>query len=143
MLWQNHIKGFKNFLKIERGLSGNSVEAYVRDAEKLFQFFGEKKTVLQLKDEDIHNFLSYLNDLGLSNTSQSRILSGLKAFFEYLIIEKEIISDPTELISSPKITRKLPETLHLHEIEAMLNCIDLSTPEGPRNKAIVEVMYSC
>jgi integrase/recombinase XerD len=143
MHWQNHIKGFKNFLKIERGLSGNSVDAYMRDAEKLFQFFGEKKTVLQLNDEDIHNFLGYLNELGLSNTSQSRILSGLKAFFEYLIIEKEIISDPTDLISSPKITRKLPETLHLHEIESMLNCIDLSTPEGPRNKAIVEVMYSC
>jgi integrase/recombinase XerD len=141
--WNNHLRGFKNFLKLERGLSGNSVESYMRDAEKLAQFCGEAKSPSSLKDEDIHNFLVFLNDLGLSATSQARILSGIKAFFEYLIVEKTIQSDPTELISSPKITRKLPETLHLHEIEAMLSSIHLSTPEGPRNKAIIEVMYSC
>ena len=143
MTWLDHIKNFKNYLKLERGLSGNSVESYVRDAEKLFQFCGEEKKLAHLKDEDIHNFLVFLNDLGLSATSQARILSGIKAFFEYLFIEKVIISDPTELISSPRITRKLPETLHLHEIEAMMASIDLSTTEGPRNKAIIEVMYSC
>lgn len=143
MTWLHHIKNFKNYLKLERGLSGNSVESYVRDAEKLFQFCGEEKKLSYLKDEDIHNFLVFLNDLGLSATSQARILSGIKAFFEYLFIEKVIISDPTELISSPRITRKLPETLHLHEIEAMMANIDLSTSEGPRNKAIIEVMYSC
>lgn len=143
MTWLDHIKGFKNYLKLERGLSGNSVESYVRDAEKLFQFCGEEKKLAHLKDEDIHNFLVFLNDLGLSATSQARILSGIKAFFEYLFIEKIIISDPTELISSPRITRKLPETLHLHEIETMMDSIDLSTTEGPRNKAIIEVMYSC
>jgi integrase/recombinase XerD len=143
MTWLDHIRNFKNYLKLERGLSGNSVESYVRDAEKLFQFCGEEKKIAFLKDEDIHNFLVFLNDLGLSATSQARILSGIKAFFEYLFIEKVIISDPTELISSPRITRKLPETMHLHEIEAMMANIDLSTPEGPRNKAIIEVMYSC
>jgi integrase/recombinase XerD len=143
MTWLDHIKNFKNYLKLERGLSGNSVESYVRDAEKLFQFCGEEKKLAHLKDEEIHNFLVFLNDLGLSATSQARILSGIKAFFEYLFIEKVIISDPTELISSPRITRKLPETLHLHEIEAMMASIDLSTTEGPRNKAIIEVMYSC
>jgi integrase/recombinase XerD len=143
MTWLDHIRNFKNYLKLERGLSGNSVESYVRDAEKLFQFCGEEKKIAFLKDEDIHNFLVFLNDLGLSATSQARILSGIKAFFEYLFIEKIIISDPTELISSPRITRKLPETMHLHEIEAMMANIDLSTPEGPRNKAIIEVMYSC
>jgi len=143
MTWLDHIRNFKNYLKLERGLSGNSVESYVRDAEKLFQFCGEEKKIAFLKDEDIHNFLVFLNDLGLSATSQARILSGIKAFFEYLFIEKIIITDPTELISSPRITRKLPETLHLHEIEAMMANIDLSTPEGPRNKAIIEVMYSC
>jgi integrase/recombinase XerD len=143
MTWLDHIRNFKNYLKLERGLSGNSVESYVRDAEKLFQFCGEEKKIAFLKDEDIHNFLVFLNDLGLSATSQARILSGIKAFFEYLFIEKIIISDPTELISSPRITRKLPETMHLHEIEAMMDSIDLSTPEGPRNKAIIEVMYSC
>jgi integrase/recombinase XerD len=143
MTWLHHIKNFKNYLKLERGLSGNSVESYVRDAEKLFQFCGEEKKLAYLKDEDIHYFLVFLNELGLSATSQARILSGIKAFFEYLFIEKVIISDPTELISSPRITRKLPETLHLHEIEAMMDRIDLSTSEGPRNKAIIEVMYSC
>lgn len=143
MTWLDHIKNFKNYLKLERGLSGNSVESYVRDAEKLFQFCGEAKSIANLKDEDIHNFLVFLNDLGLSATSQARILSGIKAFFEFLFVEKLIIADPTELISSPRITRKLPETLHLHEIEAMMASIDLSTPEGPRNKAIIEVMYSC
>lgn len=143
MTWLDHIKGFKNYLKLERGLSGNSVESYVRDAEKLFKFCGEAKSVANLKDEDIHNFLVFLNELGLSATSQARILSGIKAFFEYLFIEKIVISDPTELISSPRITRKLPETLHLHEIEAMMASIGLSTTEGPRNKAIIEVMYSC
>jgi integrase/recombinase XerD len=143
MTWLDHIKNFKNYLKLERGLSGNSVESYVRDAEKLFQFCGETKHIASLKDEDIHNFLVFLNDLGLSATSQARILSGIKAFFEFLFIEKLIIAEPTELISSPRITRKLPETLHLHEIEAMMASIDLSTPEGPRNKAIIEVMYSC
>jgi integrase/recombinase XerD len=141
--WNDHLRGFKNFLKLERGLSGNSVESYMRDGEKLAQFCGGAKSPSSLKDEDIHNFLVFLNDIGLSATSQARILSGIKAFFEYLIVEKTIHSDPTELISSPKITRKLPETLHLHEIEAMLSSIDLSTPEGPRNKAIIEVMYSC
>jgi integrase/recombinase XerD len=143
MTWLDHIRNFKNYLNLERGFSGNSVESYVRDAEKLFQFCGEEKKIAFLKDEDIHNFLVFLNDLGLSATSQARILSGIKAFFEYLFIEKIIISDPTELISSPRITRKLPETMHLHEIEAMMDSIDLSTPEGPRNKAIIEVMYSC
>jgi integrase/recombinase XerD len=143
MTWLDHIRNFKNYLKLERGLSGNSVESYVRDAEKLFQFCGEEKKIAFLKDEDIHNFLVFLNDLGLSANSQARILSGIKAFFEYLFIEKIIITDPTELISSPRITRKLPETMHLHEIEAMMANIDLSTPEGPRNKAIIEVMYSC
>jgi integrase/recombinase XerD len=143
MLWLDQIKGFKNYLKLERGLSENSVESYVRDAQKLFQFCGETKNMRNLTDEDIHNFLVYLNDLGLSATSQARILSGIKAFFEFLFIEKVIDNDPTQLTSSPRITRKLPETLHLHEIEAMMTAIDLSTPEGPRNKAIIEVMYSC
>lgn len=143
MTWAEHIRGFKNYLKLERGLSGNSVDSYFRDAEKLHQFCGEEKPPGNLKDEDIHNFLVLLNELGFTATSQARILSGIKAFFEYLCIEKIIISDPTELISSPRITRKLPETLHLHEIESMIAMIDLSTAEGPRNKAIIEVMYSC
>jgi integrase/recombinase XerD len=144
--WQTEIIGFKNFLKLERGLSLNSVESYVKDAEKLFQFSTIKKLnkkPWQITEEDIQAFLKFLFDLNLAANSQARILSGVKAFYEYLILEKFTETDPTALISSPKIIRKLPETLHYHEIEAILGSIDLSTPEGTRNKAIIETMYSC
>ena len=92
---------------------------------------------------DIHDFLVFLNELGLAANSQARILSGIKAFYEFLILENLSQIDPTSLISAPKIIRKLPETLHYHEIESMLSMIDLSTPQGTRNKAIIETMYSC
>jgi integrase/recombinase XerD len=144
--WQTEIIGFKNFLKLERGLSLNSVESYVKDAEKLFQFSTIKKLnkkPWQITEEDVQAFLKFLFNLNLAANSQARILSGVKAFYEYLILEKFTETDPTALISSPKIIRKLPETLHYHEIEAILGTIDLSTPEGTRNKAIIETMYSC
>ncbi len=131
---------------LERGLSSNSVSSYVQDAEKLFQFTQIKKInkkPSEIISDDVDSFLIFLNQMELAANSQARILSGIKAFFEYLIIEGKISKDPTELISGPKITRKLPETLHFHEIEAMIVAIDVSTPEGVRNKAILECMYSC
>jgi integrase/recombinase XerD len=146
MDWSFELNGFKNFLKLERGLAENSVEAYLRDTQKLFQFSELKqlsKKPGELKTDDIHLFLVFLNELGLEANSQARILSGIKAFYEFLNIEKLAKHDPTQLIDSPKITRKLPETLHYHEIEQMLGMIDLSKPEGPRNKAMIEVIYSC
>lgn len=146
MDWLKEIKGFKNFLKLERGLSINSIESYIKDAQKLFQFQEIKnlnKKPQDINANDIHDFLVFLNDLQLAANSQARILSGIKAFFEYLILENITQTDPTSLISAPKIIRKLPETLHYHEIESMLALIDLSSPQGTRNKAIIETMYSC
>ncbi len=146
MNWLKEIRGFKNFLKLERGLSINSIESYIKDTQKLFQFQEIKNLNKKPEDinaNDIHDFLVFLNDLHLAANSQARILSGIKAFFEYLILENLTQTDPTSLISAPKIIRKLPETLHYHEIEAMLSLIDLSSPQGTRNKAIIETMYSC
>jgi integrase/recombinase XerD len=144
--WKDDIVAFRNFLILEKGLSENSVLAYQRDVEKLYQYFELKKNTKKATEviqEDIEHFLVFLNELYLQANSQSRILSGIKAFYEYLSIENKITNDPTYLISAPKITRKLPETLHFHEIEKMISGIDLSTSEGTRNKAIVETLYSC
>lgn len=146
MEWFSEIKSFKNFLKLERGLSINSIEAYIKDTQKLFQFQEIKnlnKKPADMNANDIHDFLVFLNDLSLASNSQARILSGIKAFYEFLILENFTQTDPTSLISAPKIIRKLPETLHYHEIESMLSLIDLSSPQGTRNKAIIETMYSC
>ena len=146
MEWFSEIKSFKNFLKLERGLSINSIEAYIKDTQKLFQFQEIKnlnKKPSDINANEIHDFLVFLNDLHLAANSQARILSGIKAFYEYLILENLTQTDPTSLISAPKIIRKLPETLHYHEIESMLSLIDLSSPQGTRNKAIIETMYSC
>ena len=146
MEWFSEIKSFKNFLKLERGLSINSIEAYIKDTQKLFQFQeinNLNKKPSDINANEIHDFLVFLNDLHLAANSQARILSGIKAFYEYLILENLTQTDPTSLISAPKIIRKLPETLHYHEIESMLSLIDLSSPQGTRNKAIIETMYSC
>ncbi|MFM7852858.1 MAG: site-specific tyrosine recombinase XerD [Flammeovirgaceae bacterium] len=145
MNWRSHIKQFENYLALERSLSHNSIEAYVRDVEKLQQFVAinqwnispEKITPKHLRD-----FLQHLNELGMSAYSQARILSGLKAFYKYLLFEELISADPTALLEGPKIGRKLPDTLDYIEIEKLLAAIDLSTPEGGRNRAMLEVLYS-
>jgi integrase/recombinase XerD len=143
MNWQPSIKKFGQYLKLERGLAQNSVEAYTKDVEKLGQFQNFEKPIAEISEHDIHDFLVFLNDMQLAANSQARILSGVKAFFEFCLLEKLIFTDPTQLIDSPKTLRKLPETLHYHEIENIIAAIDLSTPEGPRNKAIIETLYSC
>ncbi|MBX2953435.1 MAG: site-specific tyrosine recombinase XerD [Leadbetterella sp.] len=142
MLWPEALPAFKNFLKLERGLAENSVESYLRDIAKLASFLQEGVAPEAVSEEDIHRFLAFLTDIGMSSTSQARILSGLKAFFEFLRIERRRDTDPTYLIAAPRLTRKLPEVLQVSEIEDMLGCIDHSTPEGTRNRAILEVMYS-
>jgi integrase/recombinase XerD len=140
--WLIEIRAFRNYLKLERGLAENSLVSYIRDVEKLASFLNDTSWVYNVTDTELSKFLVFLNDCGLAATSQARILSGLKAFFEYLLLEKKIQINPTELLSTPKTQRKLPDTLHLHEIEAMLATLDQNTPEGVRNKAIIEVMYS-
>jgi integrase/recombinase XerD len=140
--WQTEIRAFRNFLKLERGLAENSLLSYTRDVEKLASFLKEDTFVYKVADTHLSEFLVFLNECGLAATSQARILSGLKAFFEYQLLEKKIEIDPTDLLSTPKTQRKFPDTLHLHEIEAMISTLDQSTAEGVRNKAIIEVMYS-
>lgn len=144
MGWYNAIEDYINFLRLEKSLSENSVAAYRTDMEKL-RLFAEAKGVEpeSLQRTDLEEFLAHLHELGLNKRSQSRILSGIRGFFKYLLLEEVIDSDPTELIDSPKIGRKLPEVLSVAEIDAMEAAIDLSKPDGHRNKAIIETLYSC
>ncbi|MFM8348020.1 MAG: site-specific integrase, partial [Bacteroidota bacterium] len=145
MNWQPHIKGFRNYLKLERSLSANSLEAYGRDVIKLSQYLelsGINLPPSAIKANHLKGFLEYLNELGLSAYSQARIISGLRAFFRYLLAEELADHDPTELIEGPRLGRKLPDTLDYPEIEKILSVIDLSKPEGMRNRAMLETLYS-
>jgi integrase/recombinase XerD len=144
MGWSNAIDDYINFLRLEKSLSENSIAAYRTDMEKLC-LFAEGKGIEpeSLQRTDLEEFLAQLHDMGLNKRSQSRILSGVRGFFKYLLLEEVIDSDPTELIDSPKIGRKLPEVLSVVEIDAMEAAIDLSKPDGHRNKAIIETLYSC
>jgi len=144
MGWSNAIDDYINFLRLEKSLSENSIAAYRTDMEKLC-LFAEGKGIEpeSLQRTDLEEFLAQLHDLGLNKRSQSRILSGVRGFFKYLLLEEVIDTDPTELIDSPKIGRKLPEVLSVAEIDALESAIDLSKPDGHRNKAIIETLYSC
>lgn len=144
MSWNRYIKDFVSFLKIERGLAENSVLAYQNDVKKLQDFSESSKLEVQdITFDHLKNFVKELYDLGLSARSQSRIISGIKQFFNYLVLENEIATDPSELIDMPKIGQKLPEVLSIDEIDALIDAIDLSKNEGHRNKAILETLYSC
>lgn len=146
MLDNSIIKHFLIYIRLEQSLSDNSVAAYQHDIELFRQYIESIDSSMSIKDihqEEIESFLSYLYELGFSASSQARIISGLKKFFKYLMIEKLISSNPTELISSPNIGRYLPDVLSYEEICSMIECIDLSQPLGHRNKAIIEVLYGC
>jgi integrase/recombinase XerD len=146
MNFQSYINGFKSYLKLERSLSANSINAYVSDVEKLFQYLAtlpKGEQLQELKLVHLRSFLVWLNDLGVQASTQARIISGLKAFFGYLFEEQIIKDNPTALLETPKLVRKLPDTLSIHDIDKMISMIDASTPEGMRNKAIIEVLYSC
>jgi integrase/recombinase XerD len=145
-MWQSYIKHFKNYLRLERSLSGHSVEAYVHDADKLREYaelHGLASSPTDISEEHVLGLLRYLTELGLSAHTQARILSGIKAFFKYLLLENIIQEDPSELVESPRLPRKLPDVLSYPEIVRMLDAIDHATPEGTRNRAILEVLYSC
>jgi integrase/recombinase XerD len=142
--WNSYIKDFVSFLKIERSLADNSVFAYQNDVLKLRDFaISEKLEVKDIRYDHLKLFIKELYDLGLSARSQARIISGVKQFFHYLLLEKELESDPSELLEMPRIGRKLPEVLTIEEIDLLIATIDLSTNEGHRNKAILETLYSC
>ena len=145
-MWKAYINGFKLYLQLEKSLAVNSLEAYLHDIEKLVQFLQIDHANLspsQIKLKQLREFIVYLNQLGLAANSQARIISGIKSFFHYLLLEDEIKESPAELLESPKLSRKLPDVLDVHEIDAMIACINLSTPEGFRNKVIIETMFSC
>ncbi len=137
------IQLYKQYLKLERSLSPKTVEAYLHDIEKLNDFLDGRKKLEDVKLEDLQDFLASLYDDKISARSQARIISGLKSFYKFMLFDHKITHDPTELLDAPKIGRHLPEVLSIPEIEAILNGIDLSKPEGHRNKAIIEVMYGC
>ena len=145
-MWQADKKGFKAWLQLEKSLSDNSVEAYLQDIEKLTSYFivnNEKKKVSEVTLKDLENFIQWINELGLSVASQARIISGLRSFYKYCVLEQITGTDPTLLLEAPKMQRKLPDILSFAEIERIITAIDHSKPEGGRNKAILETMYSC
>ncbi|MFZ7144499.1 MAG: site-specific tyrosine recombinase XerD [Bacteroidota bacterium] len=146
MSWKSYNMGFKSYLKLERSLSENSVEAYLHDLNMLEQFLIISKQALspsEIKVSHLREFLQWINELGLSARSQARIISGLKGFFKYCLIENIVTDDPSQLLDSPRLGRKLPDTLTVHDINNLINAIDLSKPEGARNKAMLETLYSC
>lgn len=145
MTWEAEIHDYKNFLKLERGLSANSIEAYLRDINKLSSYCQRSEKTIDIKEVTssvITDFLVTLNQMGLSAHSQARIISGIKSFFKFLVLEKRIEDDPTTLVDAPRLGRKLPDTLDIHEIDMLLGAIDHSKPEGARNRAILEILYS-
>jgi len=144
--WENRIKGFKTYLQLERSLSANSVDAYLEDIGKLYQYLLKKKLSIppeKMELSVLEDFVRWVSKKGVNSRTQARIISGVKAFFKYLLVEDVIDKDPTELLESPKIQQKLPDVLSYEEITQLINAIDLSTPEGVRNKAMLEVLYSC
>lgn len=136
--------GFKAYLTLELGLSENSIEAYLNDVAKLNSFSTEvAKDLDQLELEDLFTFMKWLTELGLAERSQARIVSGVKAYYNYLVLEQILDASPAELLEVPKLTRKLPEVLEHNEIEAMLETMDMSKTSSQRDRAIIEIMYSC
>ncbi|MCO6358118.1 site-specific tyrosine recombinase XerD [Roseivirga pacifica] len=145
MAWEIYIQEYENYLRLERSLSANSVDAYVRDAEKLHQFLEmTKREVPPTKVAliELQDFIEYINELGFSAFTQARMISGLKSFFRFLLYTNEIEADPSLLLEAPKLGRKLPDTLSIEEIDSILGAIDHSTPEGMRNRAMLETLYS-
>jgi len=146
MSWRVYKKGFQAYLKLERNLSQNSIDAYTNDLDKLKNFSEEELHIsspTKLDDTHIRKFIDFLFGLNIAASTQARIISGIKTFFKYLLIEDAISKDPTELVEGPKLGRKLPEVLSIQEIDEMANQIDHSSSAGHRNRAVLEVLYGC
>jgi integrase/recombinase XerD len=146
MSWPSYKKGFKAWLQLEKGLSSNSIQAYLRDMEKLTQFMeirGYSYSPQEVNLKLLREFTGWIHELGLSEFSQARIISGIRSFYDYLIDEGVMEENPCSLLESPRLSRKLPDVLHHEEIERIISSIDLSQASGHRNRAIIEVLYSC
>jgi integrase/recombinase XerD len=145
-MWDGYKKGFKAYLQLEKSLSDNSVQAYLHDIEKFTQYIsaGKKlKTPGEIELNDLEKFIKWISELGMTPSSQARIISGLKSFYKYCLQEQITNNDPTALLEAPKLKKALPDVLSFDEIENIIAQIDMSTPEGARNKAIIETLYSC
>ena len=146
MQWASIIKGFQAYLKLERSVSANTSAAYLRDVALLESFLESElvgKSLNQVDFSDLKEFITWIHGRGMSASSQARILSGIKTFFHFLVLEGLLSDNPTTLLESPKLSRKLPDTLSIHEINSLIDALDLSKPEGMRNKAILEMLYGC
>ena len=146
IMWEPYKKGFKAWLQLEKSLAANSVEAYLHDIEKLTDYLQAADNMVtpqELQLKDLEKFVKWIHELGMTVASQSRIISGLRSFYMYCIIEEIVTVNPTALLETPKQKRTLPDTLSFEEIESIIAQIDLSKPEGGRNKAILETLYSC
>ncbi|SMC94229.1 site-specific tyrosine recombinase XerD [Pedobacter nyackensis] len=146
MIHNPYLQSFRNYLKLERSLSNNSIDAYLSDLNKLFQYFestGEVRLVKDVTSDHLKLFISWINELGMLPSTQARVVSGLKSFFSFLMLEEIISDDPSALLETPRLVRHLPDTLETHEINAMIEVIDASKPDGMRNKAILETLYGC
>lgn len=146
MNWEEGKKGYENYLKLEKSLSQNSISAYINDINKLISYLDKnhkKLAPLKVKLEHLKGFLAWLNEREVSPRTQARTISGIKSFYKYLLIEGKLTSDPTALLESPKVGRKLPDILSMEEIDTLIGAVDLSKSEGQRNKAMLETLYSC
>lgn len=146
MKWDDSKKNYETYLRLEKSLSSNSIAAYINDINKLTEFLGNnfKKTGPdKVKLQHLKKFVEWLNERGVSPRTQARTISGIKSFYKYLLIEEKINSDPTALLESPKIGRKLPDVLSMDEIDELIEAVDVNKPEGQRNKAMLETLYSC
>lgn len=146
MDWKSALLGFKSYLVLERALSPNSIESYTSDVSRLVQFLnlkGISQGPLELKRDAMEQFIHYISELGLGDRTQARMLSGIKAFYKFLLIEDLIKDNPTSLLEGPKLSRKIPEVLSIEEVNAILDIIDLSDPLGHRNRAMMETLYAC
>ena len=144
--WETAIKGFRAYLMLERSLSSNSVEAYLNDIGKLATFIQDQKSGVRPEEvnfDQLLEFVNWINALGLGARTQARIISGIRAFFRYLLMEDRISDDPTELIEGPRLSRDLPDILDIAEIERIFSAVDLSHPQGTRNRAMLETLYAC
>ncbi len=145
-MWEAYKKGYKAYLRLEKSLSDHSVEAYLHDVTKLTQYLqvvNAEKNPAALTLKDLQAYVKWIGELGMGATTQARIISGIRSFYKYLLTEQLVTIDPSTLLEAPKTRRKLPDTLSFEEIEQLIGAIDLSSPEGTRNKAILETMYSC
>lgn len=146
MIWSDFYEGYKSFLQLEKSLSGNTVEAYIKDIGKFTEYLegqGFKGNPTEVTQAKIREFIDFINELGMSASSQARALSGIKSFFKYLLIQDVIDRDPSSLIETPKIGRKLPVVLSPEEITALIKAVELDSETGYRNYAILEVLYGC